>query len=275
MDVAMTSSGPITIEKLRTLDAVPEMWCPGETMQGVPCEGRAWSASMDSKVQAAHFRATHIPGCLDHPHSAGSRIGDQGHTHVVAARENAWKIRLSAVVRQDISENGRWRPDPQNPGTRTRILSVTDQLARSEHPECSLHRLLVDLVAGTCPPDMRLQVEYQKPVPLADLVVKIDETRQSDWNGQRRIVWGKIREYKLTRYGGNMLKLENAGDQLAILLPQKTLERMKETEPKKLVGRYVIAYGQFPSPPVSDWPYVKVEAKEHIDFMPRRRHRSV
>ena len=271
MDVAMTDTGPITIEILRTLDMVPEMWCPGETAQGDPCEGIAWSASMDSTVQSAHFRANHITGCLEHPSNTGSRAGDQGHAHQVASHGSIWKIRLSAAEKPAIPNGTRQRPDPQKPGQRTRILTPTDQISPSRHPESSLYWLLTNLVAGTCPPDLQLQLAHKEPTPLAQTVIHIEETQKDHWNGQRNIVWGKIRGHKTTPYNGSMLIMENAGDRLAVLLPQKTLEAMKETEPEKLVGRHAIAYGQFPNPPFSRNPYFKVEAKHQIEFMPRRR----
>ncbi len=64
MDAALNAKGEVvTIDQVRGLAVLPDLWCPGELRDGSECGAKAWATSLQSTKRAAAFAAHHRDGC--------------------------------------------------------------------------------------------------------------------------------------------------------------------------------------------------------------------
>lgn len=268
MDTALDDDGnPVTIEMIRSLAVVPNLWCPGELLDGSSCGGKAWPTALESTKRSAAFAAHHGDGCDEYSRRSKDRPGDTGHQHGVGARAVRWRMRLGGTEPSS-GPDGRRRPDDKRPGQATRRYhterSRPDQDTADQR---AFSTLLIDLVVDILPPDLELVIGTHKPVPAKQIVVHARDAAAAAWLGKDLIIWGKVAGYKRTRWEGLMLQLEHAADQVAILVDKHSLARLRITDADSLVGRHVIAYGHY-TLPASGRAHVRA-MPETVAFNPR------
>lgn len=250
MDVARNAAGDlITLEQVRGLAVVPDLWCPGELPDGDECGADVWTTALHSTKKSAAFAAHHGDGCDEGSQRSKDRPGDAGHDHPQGSRPVRWRMRLG-IAEPSTGPDGRRRPDPKRPGRFTRRYRTepTQQEADSADQR-SFSTMLVNLVSGTMPAGLELVLGTQDPVPAEEIIVHARDASIESRLDTDLIIWGKVAGYARTQWDGLMIRLEDAADQVAILVDKRSLGRLKITDPDALVGRHVIAFGRYTLPP--------------------------
>ena len=120
MDAALDAEGnPVTIDQVRSLAVLPDLWCPGELRDGSECGAKVWATSLQSTKRAAAFAAHHGEGCDEGSERSKDRPGDAGHEHPQGTRPVRWRMRLG-IAEPSTGPDGRRRPDSKRPGQLTR-----------------------------------------------------------------------------------------------------------------------------------------------------------
>lgn len=273
MDIARNAAGNlITIEQIRGLAVVPELWCPGELPDGEECGATVWATALESQKRAAAFAAHHGDGCDHGSTRSQDRPGDAGHPRAQGTRPVRWRMRLGAPE-PSTGPDGRRRPDEHQRGPLTRRAHSDTSLADLDSAdERSFSTMLIELVAGTLPAGLELVLGTKHPVPAVDLIAAAQDATAAAWLDRELIIWGRVAGYTRTRWEGLMLRLENGADEVAILVDKSNLTRLGITDPAPLVGRHVIAYGRYTQPDGSRRPHIRV-LHAAVAFNPRMRRR--
>jgi hypothetical protein len=269
MDAALDAEGnPVTIEQVRGLAVLPDLWCPGELPDGSECGAKVWATSLQSTKRAAAFAAHHGEGCDEGSQRSKDLPGDAGHEQPQGTRPVRWRMRLG-LPEPSAGPDGRRRPDPKRPGQLTRRYRTepTQQEADSADQR-SFSTMLVNLLAGTMPAGLELVIGTQNPVPAAQIITHARDAAIATRLGTDLIIWGKVSGYTRTQWDGLMLRFEDAADQVAILVDKKNLARLQITDVDTLVGRHAIAYGRYALPEGSRRPHVRA-AHASVAFNPR------
>lgn len=272
MDFARDDTGAtVTIDMVRGLPVVPELWCAGELADGSECGQPVWATSLQSRVRAAAFAAHHTTGCDQSSEPSVSHPGDAGHAHSVGYRPTRWRLRFDGdPMAQGI--DSRSRPDATSAGRTTRRYEVDADLGESDiATERSFSTLLANLIHDSIPPRLELQLGTMNPVMASDMIVHAPEAARATHQDRALILWGKVITTRETPYRGHMLRLEDAADNVAILVDAHQLRRLRITSIDDLVGRHVVAYGRYIAPTTgARLPYLKIEANA-LAFNPRVR----
>lgn len=275
MDVARNAAGDlVTLEQVRGLAVIPDLWCPGELLDGEECSAEVWTTALHSTKKAAAFAAHHGEGCDEGSQRSKDRPGDAGHQHQQGARPVRWRMRLG-VAEPSTGPDGRRRPNPDRPGqlTRRHRTEPTQQEADSADQR-SFSTMLVNLVSGTMPAGLELVLGGQDPVPANSVIVHARDASIAARLNTDVIIWGSVVGYTRTRWDGVMIRLTDAADQVAILVDKKNLARLNITDAGALLGRHVIAFGRYTLPEESKRPHVRT-LHATLAFNPRvirRRH---
>lgn len=269
MDVALNAAGePVTIEQVRGLPLLPDLWCPGELRDGSECGAQVWATSLQSTKRSAAFAAHHGDGCDEGSKRSKDRPGDAGHDHSQGSRPVRWRMRLG-LPEPSTGPDDRRRPDPKRPGALTRRYRTDPSQAEADTADQrSFSTMLISLLSGTMPAGLELVIGTQEPVPAEQLIVHARDAALSTWLDTDLIIWGKIAGYRSTQWDGLILRLEDAADQVAILVDKKSLARLQVTDASSLLGRHVIAYGRYTLPEGSRLPHVRA-AHASVAFNPR------
>lgn len=269
MDVARNAAGDLTtLEQVRGLVVIPDLWCPGELPNGEECGAEVWTTALHSTKKAAAFAAHHGEGCDEGSQRSKDRLGDAGHQHEQGTRPVRWRMRLG-VAEPSTGPDGRRRPDPARPGQLTRRYrtELTQQQTDSADQR-SFSTMLVNLVAGTMPPGLELVIGAQDPVRADSVIVHARDASIAARVNTDVIIWGKVAGFTRTKWDGLMIRLTDAADQVAILVDKKNLARLTITDADALVGRQVIALGRYTLPEESRRPHVRA-LHATVAFNPR------
>ncbi len=272
MDVAVTAKDePVTLEQLRGMAVIPELWCPGTIRpDGGECGGKAWPAALHSRKKAAYFAAHHQPGCDASSERSQDQDGDAGHPHPQGVLRPRWKVAVARVP--STGPDGRNRPDESNPGGRTRRTFVDGAHGHAdETPQKSLTTILVNLVAGTIPADLELQVGAQEWKPIGDVVHHISDADPERFAGTHGIFWGEVDDHVRTKYDSWMIRLKNAAAGVAILIDAALAARLGLKDPTALTGRHVICLGEYKPVKPAAKPHIRVLEIGQLAFLPRFR----
>ena len=269
MDAARNAAGDlVTLEQVRGLAVIPDLWCPGELPDGEECSAEVWTTALHSTKKAAAFAAHHGEGCDEGSQRSKDRPGDAGHQHEQGTRPVHWRMRLG-VAESSTGPDGRRRPDPNRPGQLTRrYATVPAQQEADSADQRSFSTMLVNLVSGTMPAGLELVLGTQAPVPANSVIVHSRDASIAERLNTDVIIWGKVASYTRTRWDGLMIRLAEAADQVAILVDKKNLARLNITDPGVLLGRHVIAFGRYTLPEGSRRPHVRA-LHASVAFNPR------
>ena len=82
MDAAVDAEGnPVTVDQVRGLAVLPDLWCSGELLDGSECGAKVWATSLHSTKRAASFAAHHGEGCDEGSERSKDRPGDAGYAN--------------------------------------------------------------------------------------------------------------------------------------------------------------------------------------------------
>lgn len=264
-DVAVDRHGNrVTIVEVLQMDSIPDLWCAGTAGDGTECRAKLGVKALHSDFYSPHFHGHHRDGCDHGSERSEDQPGDRGRTVVQGPRNVIWRAQFSPSG-PSTGPDGRHRPDDSVPGRTTRRGSVDGTLPRK--PSVDSHALSVFLeaaIAGLLPD--QIEIPPAAPAPTAEVVIPARAARSRHYAGRRAMFWGRIDGVRPTPHNGAMLRLENAADEVAILLTDRQLEQL-HIEPSKLIGRHVIAYGTYVQPD-GRRPYVKTDSLSHIAFSP-------
>lgn len=269
MDTAIDSAGnPVSIDQVKGLTTVPDLWCGGELPDGSACGATVWTTALHSTKRAAAFAAHHREGCDEASERSTDAPGDVGYEYTVGARPLRWRMRLGAPE-PSIGPDGRRRPDAGTPGSSTR-RHVTDRTLpdMDAATQRSFSTLLVNLLSGSVPADVELVLGARDPVLASQVVVHADHASSEKWMDKELIIWGKVAGLVRTRWDGLMLRMEDAANDVAVLVDKKSLVRLKIADVDSLIGRYVIAYGAYTRGNATQRPYVRA-VQASVAFNPR------
>jgi len=273
VDTAIDSTGNlVSIDQLKGLTTLPDLWCPGELLDGSACNAKVWTTAMHSTKRAAAFAAHHLDGCDEGSERSTDAFGDSGHDFTTGTRPLRWRMRLGATE-PSIGPDGRRRPDAGTPGSSTRrhvtdrTLPDIDAAARR-----SFSTLLINLLSGNVPEGVELVLGTCSPVLASHLVVYATHASSDKWMGKELIIWGKVAGLVRTQWEGLMLRLEGAADDVAVLVDKQSLVRLEIDDVESLVGRHVIAYGTYTRGSATQRPYVRAMYTS-VAFNPRVTHR--
>lgn len=269
MDVALNVAGdPVTIEQVRGLPVLPDLWCPGELRDGSECGAKVWATSLQSTKRSAAFAAHHGEGCDEGSKKSKDRPGDSGHDHPQGNRPVRWRMRLG-LPEPSTGPDGRRRRDPKRPGTLTRRYRTEPTQAEADTADQrSFSTMLINLLSDTMPADLELVIGTQDPVPAEQLIVHAPDASIESRLDTDVIIWGKISGYSRTRWESLMIRLEDAADHVSILVDKQNLARLQITDADTLVGRHVIAFGRYTLPDGARWPHVRA-LHASVAFIPR------
>lgn len=269
MDAALNAKGEVvTIDQVRGLAVLPDLWCPGELPDGSECGAKVWATALQSTKRAAAFAAHHRDGCDEGSGRSKDLPGDAGHDHLQGTRPTRWRMRIGDAE-PSTGPDGRRRPDPKRPGWLTCRYRTDMSVGQADTADQrSFSTMLVNLLADTMPVDLELVIGGRDPIPAEQIIVRAREATSAARLNTEVIIWGKVVGYTRTPWDGLMLRLEDAADRVAILVDKKSLARLKITDADMLVGRHVIAYGRYTLPESSRWPHVRAEHAS-VAFNPR------
>lgn len=268
MDAALDAEGNlVSIDQVRGLAVLPDLWCPGELRDGSDCGAKVWATSLQSTKRAAAFAAHHGDGCDEGSQRSKDRPGDGGHDHPQGPRPTRWRMRLGTPD-PSTGPDGRRRLDDKRPGHLTRRYRTEPTQQADSADQRSFSTLLVNLIAGTMPIGLELVLGAQDPVPADQLIAHARDATIVTWLDSDLIIWGKVTGYTRTRWDGLMLRLEDAADEVAILVDRKNLARLQISDTVTLVGRHVIAYGRYTLPEGSRRPHARA-SHASVAFIPR------
>ncbi|WP_295843467.1 hypothetical protein [uncultured Microbacterium sp.] len=273
MDTATDSAGnPVSIDQVKGLTTVPDLWCGGELPDGSACGARAWTTALHSTKRAAAFAAHHGDGCDEGSERSTDAPGDVGYEYTVGTRPLRWRMRLGAPAPSS-GPDGRRRPDAETPGSSTR-RHVTDRTLPDidTATQRSFSTLLVNLLSGSMPADVELVLGARDPILASHVVVHADHASSDKWMGKELIIWGKVAGLVRTQWDGLMLRMEGAADDVAVLVDKKSLVRLKIADVDSLISRHVIAYGTYTRGSATQRPYVRA-LNTSVAFNPRVVHR--
>lgn len=274
MDIAITADDePVTLELLRGMSVVPELWCPGTLPDQSECGGKAWPAALHSDKKAAYFAAHHRPGCDASSERTDDQDGDAGHAHPQGLLRPRWKVTVVQSASQ--GPDGRNRPDDDVSGGRTRRTFVDGAHGFADAvPQKSLMTILLNLIANTIPEGLELQVGARAWKPMTEVVMHISEATAERVDESFGIYWGEIEGFRRTRYESHMLRLKDAADGVAILLDAPLASRLGLKDPVALVGRHVICLGEYKPAKAGGKPHIRVHEIGQLAFKPRFRRQS-
>lgn len=273
MEVARNDDGDlITIDMIRGVAAVPVLWCPGELPDGNECAAKVYVKALNSKVMAAHFAAQHEPQCDRTSEHSDDQPGDQGHQFAQGLRPVRWRLRLGESGPSQ-GPDGRRRPDDTDAGTKTRRRRADSSHGIEDTADDrSFSTLLMNILAGKIPPSLEVVIGARPPESASSIIVAAPSAHAKAYTDRDVILWGKVRQVKTSSYGSLILKLEDAADDVAILVDKANMHRLGIDASTQLVGRHVIAYGKYTVPDTGR-PHLRVE-RDALAFNPRlRRHR--
>jgi len=270
MDIAIDEHGVlVSIESLRGMAVIPDFWCTGEADDGEECSAKVWVKNMQSTVLSPAFAAHHLPGCDHGSERSESDPGDAGHAHRQGVRPTRWVLRAGKAEPSEVPF-GRRQPDESNLGAATRRYQADSALGETDSLTVrSFSTLLVCLLTDKLPSPLELVIGGKDPVDAAELIVHARDV-SLDRLGTDVIIWGKVSGYSATQYDGYWLHLEDAADDVAILVDKEQLEMLRISDMKILVGRDVIAYGPYRKP--NRLPHVRAQFGT-LAFNPRVSHR--
>lgn len=256
MDVAVDAKGQrITIDQVRKLAAVPSLWCGGKTPDKCPCEVPVHPRALTSDVVRPHFAGRHKPGCDRGSTPSVDRVGDRGHASAQGRLREIWTI-LDATAQRSSGPDGRRRPDPQNPGTKTRrsfVPKLAGDSIRARNR--TLEAILLELVDGIDTTGVQIKVAGGHLRPSDDVFLHAADPRLELRSDNVTHYWGVVSECRPTRYGGLMCILEEAPDGLAVLLTEHLLPEFDLTAESSIAGRHILARGYFKNS--SNGPYLQ------------------
>jgi hypothetical protein len=269
VDAALDAEGnPVTIDQVRGLAVLPDLWCPGELHDGSECGAKVWATSLQSTKRAAAFAAHHGEGCDEGSERSKDHPGDAGHEHPQGTRPVRWRMRLG-IAEPSTGPDGRRRLDSKRSGQLTRrYRTEPSQQEADSADQRSFSTMLVNLLADTMPAGLELVIGTQDPVPADQVIVHARDAAIATRLDTDLIIWGKVAGYTRTQWDGLMLRLVDAADQVAILVDKKNLARLQIIDAGMLVGRHVIAYGRYTLPEGSRRPHVRA-AHASVAFNPR------
>lgn len=272
MDLARTADDSlVTLEMLRELATIPELWCTGQLPDGEDCDGKAWPAALHSQLKAAYLAAHHRPQCEYSSERSADREGDAGHNHAQGELQTRWRIRLT-LASPTTGPDGRNRPDDGTPGTRTRRTYVDSTAPPSDQTQQrSLSTLLAGLITGTTPRGLELELGAKKARPALEVVTHARDAHAAKYADTEGVFWGEVSDHYRTRYGSQLLRLKDAADQVAILLDSHILLRLGVSDPTPLIGRHVIAFGTYTDAAAGKRPHIRAKEISHLAFIPRVR----
>ncbi len=273
MDTAIDSAGnPVSIDQVKDLATLPDLWCGGELPDGSACGATVWTTALHSTKRAAAFAAHHRDGCDEGSERSTDAPGDVGHEYATGARPLRWRMRLGAPE-PSVGPDGRRRPDAGRPGSFTRRY-VTDRTLPDVDAatQRSFSTLLVNLLSGSMPADVELVLGARDPVLASHVVLHANHASSDRWMGKELIIWGKVAGLVRTQWDGLMLRMEGAADDVAVLVDKKSLVRLKIADVDSLIGRHVIAYGTYTRGSATQRPYVRA-VHASVAFNPRVTHR--
>lgn len=256
MDVAVDAKGQrITIDQVRKLAAVPSLWCGGRTPDKCPCEVPVHPKALTSDVVRPHFAGRHKPGCDRGSTPSTDREGDRGHVSAHGRLREIWMI-LDATAQRSYGPDGRRRPDPQNPGTKT-WRSFVPKLAgdSTRARNRTLEAILLELVDGIDKTGVEIKVAGGYLRPANDVFLHAADPRLALRTDNVTHYWGTVSECRPTRYGGLMCKLDEAPDGPAVLLTEHLLPEFDLTAESSIAERHIIARGSFKRSP--NGPYLQ------------------
>ena len=269
MDVALNAAGdPVTIEQVRGLPVLPDLWCPGELRDGSECGAKVWATSLQSTKRSAAFAAHHGEGCDEGSKKSKDQPGDAGHDHPQGNRSVRWRMRLG-LAEPSTGPDGRRRRDPKRPGTLTRRYRTEPTQAETDTADQrSFSTMLINLLSETMPTSLELVIGTQAPVPAEQLIVHARDASIESRLDADVIIWGKVSGYSRTKWESLMIRLEDAADHVSILVDKQNLARLQITDADTLVGRHVIAFGRYTLPDGARWPHVRA-LHASVAFVPR------
>jgi hypothetical protein len=103
--------------------------------------------------------------------------------------------------------------------------------------------MLANLIAGTMPPGLELMLGTGDPVAADEIIVQAQDVCMSERLGTDLIIWGKVSGHTRTKWDGLMIRLQDAADDVAILVDKKNLARLRLTDADTLTGRHVFVDG--------------------------------
>lgn len=271
-DYAVTADGRVvTIDEVRTMSALPELFCDGATPDELPCAAPVRPRALTSEIQRPHFYGRHRPGCAQGTDASESVPGDAGRDVARQLLAPVWK-----VIRQDRTDavvpTGRRRPDAETPGTRT-WRSVPDSregLSDSPHRRSPV-ALLKYVRTGNSLEGISIEVSPGAQRPAQEVILHVAEAARERREDQVTWIWGEITGCRPTRFEGLMCKFRDAADDLAVLLKEEQVHRFPAADAETLVGRHIIASGVFKD--TDRGPYLKVESHLDMAFHPLLRKR--
>lgn len=122
------------------------------------------------------------------------------------------------------------------------------------------------------PADVELVLGTRDPVLASRLLVHATEASSDEWIDKELIIWGKVVGLVRTQWDSLILRMEDAADEVAVLVDKKSLFRLKITDVDSLIGRHVIAYGTYTRGSATQRPYVRA-LHASVAFNPRVGHR--
>lgn len=273
MDTAIDSAGNlVSIDQVKGLAMLPDLWCPGELLDGSACNAKVWTTAMHSTKRAAAFAAHHRDGCDEGSERSTDAPGNSGHDYTIGARPLRWRMRIGAP-QPSIGPDDRRRPDAGTPGSSTR-RHVTDRTLPDidAAAQRSFSTLLINLLSGNVPAGVELVLGTRNSILASHVVVHATHASSDKWMGKEFIIWGKVAGLVRTRWDGLMLRLESAADDVAVLVDKQSLVRLQIDDGDSLVGRHVIAYGTYTRGSATQRPYVRA-MHASVAFNPRVTHR--
>ena len=273
MDTAIDSAGNlVSIDQVKGRATLPDLWCPGELPDGSACNATVWTTALHSTKRAAAFAAHHRDGCDEGSERSTDTTGDSGHDYTIGARPLRWRMRLGAP-QPSIGPDARRRPDAGTPGSSTR-RHVTDRTLPDIDvaAQRSFSTLLVNLLSGSMPAGVELVLGTSDPVLASHVVVHATHASSDKWMDKELIIWGKVAGLVHTQWDGLMLRMEDAADDVAVLVDKRSLVRLEIVDVDSLVGRHVIAYGTYKRGSATQRPYVRAMYAS-VAFNPRVTHR--
>ncbi|WP_152545472.1 hypothetical protein [Microbacterium sp. CH12i] len=127
----------------------------------------------------------------------------------------------------------------------------------------------MNILAGKIPPSLEVVIGARPPEPASSIITDAPSAHAKTFTDRDVILWGKVRQVKTSSYGSLILKLEDAADDVAILVDKANMHRLGIDASTQLVGRHVIAYGKYTVPDTGR-PHLRVE-RDALAFNPRLR----
>lgn len=269
MDVARNVVNDlVTLDQVRGLAVLPDLWCPGELPDGAECGAEVWTTALHSTKKSAAFAAHHGEGCDEESQRTKDRPGDAVHDHPQGTRAVRWRMRLG-VAEPSTGPAGRRRPAPERPRQLTRRYSTDPTRQEIDTADQrSFSTMLVNLVSEIMPAGLELVLGTHDPVPAGQIIAHARDASIENRLDTEIIIWGMVTGYTRTQWDGLMIRLAEAADQVAILVDKKNLARLQITDAHALVGRHVIAFGRYNLPKGSRRPHVRA-LHATVAFNPR------